>query len=146
MQTELQTLIATLEAAFDGDSNDAEHDAAYALVEYVKDKVTPLIDNARDVINNWEHGDLAAAVRDLDGALGDLGYSKDASTDTRSAAEQLLDKAAQQQTDFWETLSQLEAELGIEIESTSDLQGMTVDDLRETYGEEDNETEEQSNG
>lgn len=73
----LQTLINELERAFDGDSNDAEHDAAVALLDHVQNKVFPLIDCARDVINNWERGDLAGAVRELEFALDDLGYKRD---------------------------------------------------------------------
>ena len=34
---ELRKLVRTLEKAFDGDSNDAEHDAAVALVDYLKE-------------------------------------------------------------------------------------------------------------
>jgi hypothetical protein len=40
-------------------------------------KIGSLIDAARDVINNWEHGDLAASVRELEFALNDLGYTRD---------------------------------------------------------------------
>lgn len=41
-----------------------------------REKVKALIDTARDVINNWEHGDLAAAVNELEFALNDLGYKR----------------------------------------------------------------------
>lgn len=37
MEKELQKLIKRLEKTFDGDSNDAEHDAAFELVQYLKD-------------------------------------------------------------------------------------------------------------
>lgn len=45
--------------------------------------------------------------------------------------EGLLARAARLQTEFWDALCELEAELGIEIDGTSDLEGMTVEDLRE---------------
>lgn len=46
-------------------------------------------------------------------------------------AESLLDKAARLQTEFWEAIGDLEKELDIEIDSASDLQGMTVEGLLE---------------
>lgn len=48
----------------------------------------------------------------------------------RIAAEALLRKAQEQQTAFWDTLATLEHLLGVDIESTNDLEGCSVDDLR----------------
>lgn len=111
------------------------------MAEYTGGKVIALIDAARDVVNNWETGELAAAVRDLHGALDDLGYPRDASTDTRPDAERLLERVQNTQTEVWNALSALEAELGIELDSTRDYQDVTIDALRAEAEEE----EEQSN-
>jgi len=94
-------------------------------------KIQALIDTARDVINNWEKGDLAAAVRELEHALNDLGHTKDASTDTRSDAEQLLERVQNAQDAYWSALSELEAETGLDLDSTRDYSGLSVDDLNE---------------
>lgn len=47
----------------------------------------------------------------------------------REEAEQLLGEAQSYQTAFWESLSRLEKSLGIEIDSSADLEGWTIDDL-----------------
>ena len=46
-------------------------------------------------------------------------------------AEALLANAARLQTEFWDAIGDLEKELGIEIDSSNDLQGVTVEDLLE---------------
>lgn len=54
---------------------------------------------------------------------------KDLSTRSRNYADFLLREAQDEQTRFWDTLGDLEGILGIEIESTQDLETMTVDGL-----------------
>lgn len=54
----------------------------------------------------------------------------------RQIAQMLLDRAAQKQSEYWEALSELEAEMGIEIDGTEDLEGMDLDTLEE-LGEEE---------
>ena len=46
-------------------------------------------------------------------------------------AEYLLSKAAKLQTDFWNALGELEAELGCDVDGNSDLEGATVESLKE---------------
>jgi len=43
--SELRRLIKRLEKTFDGDSNDAEHDAAIELVTYLNDWIEQLANN-----------------------------------------------------------------------------------------------------
>lgn len=56
----------------------------------------------------------------------------------RETAERLLGIAAASQSEFWEELSELEAELGCEVDGTRDLSDLTIDDLLEA-GEDDSE-------
>lgn len=56
-------------------------------------------------------------------------------TDDGQRAEKLLKEAQELQSQFWQKVSWLEQELGIEVDSTQDLQGMTVDDLINMDGE-----------
>jgi hypothetical protein len=49
--------------------------------------------------------------------------------------EGLLARAARLQTEFWDAIGDLEAELGIEIDGSEDLAGATVEDLKELYGD-----------
>lgn len=51
-------------------------------------------------------------------------------------AERLLEKVQEAQTAYWDALSELESELGCDIESTTDLGGYTVTDLIENFAEE----------
>jgi hypothetical protein len=44
--------------------------------------------------------------------------------------EAMLENVMQLQHAFWDALGELEDELGVEIESTDDLAGMTVADLK----------------
>jgi hypothetical protein len=55
----------------------------------------------------------------------------------REEIQEALDAAAAAQTVFWEALRELEETLGddVDIDSTSDLEGRTVDDLIEEYAE-----------
>lgn len=48
--------------------------------------------------------------------------------------EALLEKALRLQHDFWDALGELETALGIELESTEDLAGHTVETLTEEAG------------
>jgi hypothetical protein len=57
--------------------------------------------------------------------------------------EGLLARAARLQTEFWDALGDLEAALDIEIESTRDLTGYTVEDLLES--DDDDEDDEPGN-
>lgn len=60
----------------------------------------------------------------------------------RDQAQALLDTAREAQHELWDTLSDLEsilselAEVSIEVSSTNDLEGVTVDDLLEKAEEE----------
>lgn len=48
----------------------------------------------------------------------------------RAYAETQLEHVAQLQTEFWKAVNELESVLGdIDIDSTQDLEGMTIDDL-----------------
>jgi hypothetical protein len=49
-------------------------------------------------------------------------------------APALLSAAAAAQTAFWQAMTALEAATGLDLESTSDLAGMTVQDLIDSYG------------
>jgi hypothetical protein len=49
--------------------------------------------------------------------------------------EGMLAKAARLQTEFWDAVRELEMELDIEIDSTCDLEGMTIEDLKEAEEE-----------
>ncbi|HKV44605.1 MAG TPA: hypothetical protein VJT32_08030 [bacterium] len=61
--------------------------------------------------------------------------------------EGLLARAARLQTGFWEALSNLEAELGFDIESTRDLNEVTVEDLKaEQEDEEEDDVEDDGDG
>ena len=48
----------------------------------------------------------------------------------REMREAMLENVMQLQHAFWDALGELEDELGVEIESTDDLAGMTVADLK----------------
>jgi hypothetical protein len=52
-------------------------------------------------------------------------------------ADKLLLQARELQTAFWSALNALEAELGIEIDSTTDLEDVTVERLMEMFGKEE---------
>jgi len=54
----------------------------------------------------------------------------------RQIAQMLLDRATQKQSEYWEALAELEAEVGIEIDGTQDLEGIDLGTLEE-LGEED---------
>jgi hypothetical protein len=54
----------------------------------------------------------------------------------RQIAQMLLDRATQKQSEYWEALAELEAEMGIEIDGTQDLEGIDLGTLEE-LGEED---------
>lgn len=55
----------------------------------------------------------------------------DDDTPAPTKAELLLEQAQTLQTDLWDTLNELEQELGgVEIEASTDLSGLTIDDLR----------------
>jgi hypothetical protein len=57
----------------------------------------------------------------------------------RERAEQLLTEAADLQTQYWDKISELEAELGFEIESEElELSNWTVDELIKEYDSEEN--------
>lgn len=62
----------------------------------------------------------------------------------KAAAQMALDEVQETQTAFWNALSRLESELGgIELESTDDFIGLTLDDLLEQVdgeGELENES------
>jgi hypothetical protein len=49
-------------------------------------------------------------------------------------APALLSAAAAAQTAFWQAMTALEAATGLDLENTSDLAGMTVQDLIDSYG------------
>ena len=51
----------------------------------------------------------------------------------RNRREALLAAAQEAQEAFWNALYELEAELKLDIESTDDLAGLTIEDLREMY-------------
>lgn len=50
---------------------------------------------------------------------------------TTTKAQELLDKASLLQAELWDTLSALESEIGIDVDSNRDLAGLTVEDLAE---------------
>ena len=54
---------------------------------------------------------------------------KKLSTKRREEAECLLEATRVAQAEFWNSLSDLESYLGIEIESTIDLRGANIEDL-----------------
>jgi hypothetical protein len=68
--------------------------------------------------------------------------SREIELEKSGTPEGLLAKAARLQTEFWEALSALEAELGCDVDGTQELEGMTVEDLRDGDKDEDEDEEE----
>jgi hypothetical protein len=52
-------------------------------------------------------------------------------TNTNTNAQELLSECSELQSRFWEVLSKLEEALGVDIDSTCDLENQTVDSLLE---------------
>jgi hypothetical protein len=55
--------------------------------------------------------------------------------------EGALYRAAQAQSAFWEALSELEGELGFDVDDARDLEGLTVEDLKAEQDEDEDEDE-----
>lgn len=71
--------------------------------------------------------------------------SKENELEKSGTPEGLLAKAARLQTEFWDALGALEAELGFDVDGTQELEGVTVEDLREAHGDDDEEEDEPGN-
>lgn len=68
--SEMLKLVRKLERTFDGDSNDAEHDAAYALVDYIRSlPKTPEPPSAEDLARDERIRDLARDQHEREGEV-----------------------------------------------------------------------------
>lgn len=56
--------------------------------------------------------------------------TKEIELERSGTPEGLLARATRLQTEFWNALNELEAELGIDIDSARDLEGTTIEDFR----------------
>lgn len=92
------------------------------LTDLLKD-VSTAPDNA--LMIDWRPGIARTLRRVLKDLIGEIDAEADAGPDN----EELLQMAAEAQTAFWGALHDLEEAIGVDVDSSKDLEGLTVDDL-----------------